>query len=103
MCEALNKIQSMLEEIERIKKPYEPRRSLFEDPNQTKQEKEKNSAFLDEWNRRWGKHNCDYVYTVQHPEEYLQKVKEDREICLNGLAELIRRYTYFVNFFLIYK
>ncbi|XP_030757375.1 uncharacterized protein LOC115883199 [Sitophilus oryzae] len=88
MSESFNNIESKLEKLGKIDENQERRRSFFQNPNQTTAEKKKNCAFEDEWNRRWGHHNLDYVNVIEYPKEYVEQLKKDRETRLASLKKM---------------
>jgi len=91
MTEITNRRRSIYETVEKIGEETKKRRSFFENPHLTTEEKEKQEALLEEWNKRWSKHNLDFVNIVHYPKEYVQQLKEEKKMWLKGLDDIANK------------
>lgn len=84
--------RSIHENIEKINGKSERRLSFFDKSHATLQEKEITNALLEEWNQQFSKDvTKDYVNVVKYPEDYIQRIAEERDRWLKGLDEVAKK------------
>lgn len=74
---------SIHEDLDKFDERKEKRRSVFENSD-TSTNKE-SLRKQEKWKELWGEYNLDYVNVLQCSDDYVQKIKEEKELLLKGI------------------